>query len=101
MGKQDGLAIYGLDSVLNALKNGEVETALVTDNTDMIEIVVMCKKCELSRAKIVHMEKKAQTVQEMISSPCERCGAVEYEVEEKDIVDVLEDLASQTNARLK
>ena len=101
MGKQDGLAIYGLDSVLNALKNGEVEVALVTDSTDMIEIVVMCKRCELSRAKIVDKKKKVQTVQEMISSPCEKCNAVEYEVEEKDIIDVLEDVASQTDARVE
>jgi peptide chain release factor subunit 1 len=101
MGKQDGLAVSGLDSVLNALKNGEVEVALVTDSTDMIEIVVMCKRCELSRAKIVAREKKVQTVREMISSPCERCNGVEYEVEEKDIIDVLEDAASQTDARVE
>ncbi len=101
IGKQDGLATYGLDSVLNALKNGEVEVALLTDNTDMIEIVVMCKKCELSRAKIVDKGKKIQAVQEMISSPCERCHAVEYEVDEKDIVDILEDFASKTNARVE
>jgi len=98
MGKQNGLAISGLDSVLKALKNGEVEVALATDNTDMIEIVVMCKKCELSRTKIIEKEKKVQTVQEMISNPCERCNGVEYEVEEKDIIDVLEDVASQTDA---
>jgi peptide chain release factor subunit 1 len=101
IGKQDGLATYGLDSVLNALKKGEVEIALATDNTDMIEIVVMCKKCELSKSKILDKGKKNQTVQEMISSPCERCHAVEYEVEEKDIVDVLEDAASQTDARVE
>ncbi len=101
IGKQDSLAIYGLDPVLNALKNGEVEVALVTDSTDMIEIVVMCKKCELSKAKIVNKTMKAQTVQEMISSPCEKCNAVEYEVEEKDIIDVLEDVASQTDARVE
>ncbi len=101
MGKQNGLANYGLDSVLNALKNGEVEVAIVTDNTDMIEIAVMCKRCELSRAKIVNKTKKVQTVQEMISSPCERCNAVEYEVEEKDIIDVLEDVASKTDARVE
>ena len=52
--KEDGLAIYGLDPVLNALEKGEVEVALVTDTTDMIEIVVMCKKCGLSKAKIVN-----------------------------------------------
>ena len=101
MGKQDGLATWGIDSVLNALKNGEVEVALAADNTDMIEIVVMCKKCELTRAKIVNKKMRVQTVQEMISSPCERCNAVEYEVEEKDIVDVLEDLASQTDASVE
>jgi peptide chain release factor subunit 1 len=101
MGKQDGLAIAGLDLVLNALKNGEVEVVLVTDSTDMIEIVVMCKRCELSKAKIADKEKKFQTVQEMISSPCEKCNAVEYEVKEKDIVDVLEDVASQTDARVE
>ena len=58
MGKEDGLAIYGLDAVLDALKNGKVETALVTDS-----------------ARI--------------------------EVEGRDIVDVLEDLAAQTNARVE
>jgi peptide chain release factor subunit 1 len=101
LGKQNGLAIYGLDPVLNALKNGEVEVALVTDSTDIIEIVVMCKRCELSRTKIVEKKKKAQTVQEMISSPCEKCNSAEYEVEEKDIIDVLEDMASQTNAMVE
>ena len=97
LGKQDDLATYGLDPVLNALKKGEVEVALVTDSTDMIEIVVMCKKCGLSQARIVDVEKKVQAVQEMISSPWEM-QAVDYEVEEKDIIDVLEDVASQTNA---
>ena len=100
IGKQDGLAIAGLDLVLNALKNGEVEVALVTDNTDLIEVTVMCKKCELPSAKIVD-KKNVQTVLEMISSPCEKCSAVDYEMEEKDIVDVLEDVASQTGARVE
>ena len=54
--KQDGLATYGLDSVMNSLKNGEVEIALVTDNTDMIEIVAVCKRCERMKAKIVDKE---------------------------------------------
>jgi peptide chain release factor subunit 1 len=101
IGKQDGLAIAGLDLVLDALKNGEVEVALVTDSTDMIEAVVKCKRCGLSRAKIMDRKRKVETVQEMISSPCEKCNGVEYEVEEKDIIDVLEDAASQTDARVE
>jgi peptide chain release factor subunit 1 len=99
--KQNGLATYGLDSVLNAFRNSEVEVALVTDTTNLNEIVAICKKCSLSKIKIVNVGIKSQTIQEMTSIPCERCGAVEYEVDEKDIIDVLEDAASLTNARVE
>jgi peptide chain release factor subunit 1 len=101
IGKQDGLATYGLDSVLNALQKGEVEVALAADNTDMVEIGVMCRKCGWTRKKTLNNKSKVQTVQEMISRPCEKCGAVDYALEEKDIVDVLEDAASQTNATVE
>jgi peptide chain release factor subunit 1 len=101
IGKQDGLAVAGLDLVFSALKNGEVKVVLVTDSTDIIEIDVMCKRCGYSRANIVAKDKTVQTLQEMISSPCEKCSAVDYEVEEKDIVDVLEDMASQTDASVE
>jgi peptide chain release factor subunit 1 len=101
MGQQDGLAIAGLDLVLEGLKKGEVGTALVTDSTDIVDILILCKKCEHSRSKILHQTEKVQAIREMISSPCENCNAVEYEVEEKDIVDVLEDLASRTNATVE
>ena len=45
-------------------------------------------------------EKHLQTI-EFLSHPCEKCGAVDFELFEKDIVDVLEDIASQTNARVE
>ncbi len=100
LAKQDGLATYGLDSVLDALKKGEVEVALVTDTTDMIETAATCKKCGLLKTMIVD-KKKLQTIQEMTSRPCEKCAGLEYEVEEKDIIDVLEDVASQTDAMVE
>ena len=101
MGKDDGLAIYGLDMVLDSLKKGEAEVALVTDDADVTQIVAVCRKCGLSKAETATKELKIQTVQQMKSSPCERCNAVDYEMEEKDIIDVLEDEASRTNARVE
>jgi peptide chain release factor subunit 1 len=101
MGKQDGLAIYGLDPVLEALKTGLAEVALVTDTTDTLEIVYTCKNCGLSKTKIVYESGKVAGIQEQISTPCQRCRAVEYDVLERDIIDVLEDAASQTNARVE
>jgi peptide chain release factor subunit 1 len=101
VGKQNGLAIFGLNPVLDALKNGVAEVALVADNTDMTEIIATCKRCGLSRSRMVDKEKHVQTAQEMISDPCEKCHAVEYKVEDRDIIDALEDLASQTDARVE
>ena len=87
--------------MLNALKIGEVEVALATDNTNMIELIAVCKKCGLSKSKIVDKKKRLLITWEMMSNPCEKCRSVEYEVVEKDIIDVLVDLASQTNARVE
>jgi peptide chain release factor subunit 1 len=99
LNKQSGLATYGLEPVLGALKNGEVQIAIVTDNTDITENVAICKRCGHSKTKIA--KNKAQSIQEMIESPCEKCSGFSYEVKEKDIVDVLEDMASQTDASIE
>ena len=100
LSKQDGLATYGIDSVLAALKKGEAKVALVTDNTDMVEKAAICKRCGLPKTLIVD-KKNAQIIKQMISTQCEKCHAIEYEVEEKDIIDVLEDAASETDARVE
>ncbi|HUK85796.1 MAG TPA: hypothetical protein VLU95_08025 [Candidatus Acidoferrum sp.] len=87
--------------IVNALRNGEVEVALVADNTDMIEILALCRRCKNSKAQIVNKKTRVQILQAMITNPCEKCNALEYEAEEKDIVGVLEDVALQTNARVE
>jgi peptide chain release factor subunit 1 len=99
LSKQSGLATYGLDPVLVALKNGEVQVVIVTDSTDIVENIAVCKRCGHSKTKIAN--KKAQALQEMIGSPCEKCDGLSYDVREKDIVDVLEDMASQTDASVE
>lgn len=98
--KQNGLATYGLEPVLEAINKGEVEIVLVTNSTDFVEIVVTCKECGLSKKRIVN-SKKLQAVQEMVSVVCKKCNSKEYEVEERDIIDVLEDAASQTDAKVE
>jgi peptide chain release factor subunit 1 len=100
LSKNDGLAISGLDPVLEGLKNGEVEVALVTDSSDLVEIVAACKNCGLSKTEVIS-KKNTQSLRDMISTPCTRCHSVEYEVVEKDMIDVVEDEASKTDARVE
>jgi len=94
-----GLATYGLDSVLKALSKGEVQVALATDNTDIVETIAVCKKCGHIVKRIAKAE--PQVINEIAKIPCEKCGAVTYEIHEKDIVDVLEDMSSKTNSAVE
>jgi peptide chain release factor subunit 1 len=100
LNKQNGLAICGLDPVLEGLKAGTVEVALLTDSPDLVEDVLTCKKCGLPKEQILN-KKETALLQNMLSTPCAQCHGIEYEVVEKDMVDVLEDVAAQTNARVE
>ncbi len=100
LGKEDGLAIYGLELILKSLKKGEVEVVLVTDNTEIVENSATCRRCGRSKMMIAD-KRNVEVMQKMKSTPCLSCGAAEYEMEEKDIVDVLEDAASQTDASVE
>jgi len=100
LAKSSGLATYGFDPVLKALSSGEVDVALVTDDTGIIEVVAVCKRCGTERTNVVD-EKKIQSMHDILFSPCKNCGGTAFEIVDRDIVDVLEDLASQTDARVE
>jgi peptide chain release factor subunit 1 len=99
--KPNGFATYGLENVLDAIKKGVVETVIVTDNSEFTEIVVTCKGCGYPKRNISKNNKKTQAIHELISTACKECNSKDYEVEEKDIIDVLEDLASKTDAKVE
>jgi peptide chain release factor subunit 1 len=95
-----GLGTYGLDQVMGALRKGEAEVVLVTDDSNWFEIGALCKKCSYKTTSMVNGD-KMQAMRELISHPCPKCGSTAYEVMERDVVDVLEDVASQTDARVE
>ncbi len=101
LAKKDGLTTYGIDEVLNTLNEGVVDTVIVTDTTDFVKVLATCKKCGLTKSEITTCQNKAQRTQDLVSHPCERCGSISYEVEDKEIVDVLEDAATQTDAKVE
>jgi len=94
-----GLATYGLDAVLNALKAGQVRVVLVADDTAYGEVIAVCKKCGYPKSKIA--DNTTQATKELLSVPCDQCRGTTFEVAERDFVDVLEDLAAQTDASVE
>jgi peptide chain release factor subunit 1 len=99
--RQGGLAVYGLPRVMDALQKGSVEVVLVSDDLDMVRIDATCKKCGTVKTETVEAAKKIQQRQEMTSTPCAKCGATDYDVVERDLVDVLEELAFQVGSKVE
>ena len=99
--RQGGLAIYGLPRVMEALQKASADVVLVSDDLDTVRIDAACKKCGTAKTETVPAPRKIQTRQEMSSTPCTNCGATDYEVTERDLVDVLEELAFQVGSKVE
>jgi peptide chain release factor subunit 1 len=98
---QGGLAVYGLPRVMEALQKASADVVLVSDDLDMVKLEATCRKCGTVKSQTVAASKKVQERQEMASVPCARCGAMDYDFTETDIVDVLEDMAFQGGSKVE
>ena len=97
----NGLAVYGLPRILDALNRSNMDTVLISDDINTTRIRMTCKNCQTVKEKIVENQKKIQVMQEMLSEPCKKCGATDYEVDEEDVVDMLEEKAIQIGAKVE
>ena len=95
-----GLGIYGLNDVVNNLKAGITDSIIATDSIDLIYLEVICKKCNFRYEKIVERDQLIETKQNIISSPCTKCGGQDYAINEKDFIDYLEEYASLAGTKL-
>jgi len=99
--RQGGLAVYGLPRVIDALHKASADFVLVSDDLDTVRIDATCKKCGTVKTETTQAVKRIQTRQDMASTPCTKCGAMDYDVVVKDIVDVLEEMAFQVGSKVE
>ncbi|ABX12778.1 peptide chain release factor aRF-1 [Nitrosopumilus maritimus] len=96
-----GKGSYGLQEVIDFLKNNVVETLIITDNTNLNRVEGICKRCKHLQEDIVERPDVIPKKTEYSSKPCPGCNAMEVEVNEQDIVDYLELIASKTGSQLE
>jgi peptide chain release factor 1 len=94
-----GLAIYGIQDILAALKKSAVDTILVSDDVDLIYLKATCKNCENVTEKFVTRAQKMNERQSLLI--CPKCGSSEVEITEKDIVDYLVDVSVDSGANVE
>jgi peptide chain release factor subunit 1 len=96
-----GKGSYGLQEVIEYLKNNVVKTLIITDNTNLHRVEGKCKRCQNIQEEILERPLVIPKKTEYSNKPCPGCNAMEVEVREQDIVDYLEILAAKTGSQLE
>ncbi|HJJ22775.1 MAG TPA: peptide chain release factor aRF-1 [Nitrosopumilus sp.] len=96
-----GKGSYGLQEVIEYLKNNVVKTLIITDNTNLNRVEGKCKRCKHIQEEILERPLVIPKKTEYSNKPCPGCNAMEVEVNEQDIVDYLELLAAKTGTQLE
>ena len=96
-----GKGSYGLQEVIEYLKNNVVKMTIITDNTNLHRVEGVCKRCQHSQEEIVERPLVIPKKTEFRSKACPECNAMDVEVFEQDIVDYLEILSSKVGAELQ
>jgi peptide chain release factor subunit 1 len=96
-----GKGSYGLQEVIEYLKNNVVKTLIITDDTNLNRVEGKCKRCQHIQEEIVERPLVIPKKTEYSNKPCPGCNAMEVQVNEQDIVDYLEILAAKTGTQLE
>ena len=96
-----GKGSYGLQEVIEYLKNNVVKILLITDNTNLHRVEATCKRCKHVQEEIIERPLVIPKKAEYKNKPCPECNAMDTEVKEQDIVDYLELLAAKTGTELE
>jgi peptide chain release factor subunit 1 len=97
---EDGLAVYGINEVTNAVQQSKAHTILASEDLELTEIKVTCKKCDDVKKKVVRRDNYIVEKQRLISEPS-KCGSTDYEITERDVIEILDELATETAAKLE
>ena len=96
-----GLGVYGLNDIINYLKNNVIDTIIVTDTVNLDRIESKCNRCKNINEKIVERQKMMQTKIEFEGSPCSSCKSLDISVSEQDIVDYFSLLGAKTGTKIE
>ncbi len=89
--KDDSLAAYGEKEVRKYLEAGAVDLLLLSEGLNKNRIKIKCGSCENLTEKTGTDEELFKLEQQISGMPCEKCGNLSLNIEEK--VDLLEELA--------
>ena len=98
--KDVGLAIYGFDDIKKGLLNSSVDTIMITDDIGLIYFKSICNHCGKEEDNQVGRDKYIEEKRKMTAT-CSKCSSPDKELQEKDIIEYLADLAIDSGVNVE
>ncbi len=97
----EGKANYGEKEVRENLLMGAVDILLVSRGINLIRVNKTCQNCTYTDGKTIKPDIVENYVSNLQKQQCPRCKVVKWEVDQKDLILDLGDLAEKTGATIE
>jgi peptide chain release factor subunit 1 len=101
LNSQSGLVVYSLPDTLKGLEGRNADLVLVADDLDQVRLTSICKNCKTKKYKTVSRREYMRERQSMKDESCAKCGTTDYDIEDRDMIEYLADLAVEGGARIE
>jgi len=99
IGHDTGLATYGEQEVIQALKSVNVQTLLISEGVRRAIVKLRCRECEHEETRIVDLGELGTFEEDLDEIRCAKCGNGAYELTEKeDLIEALVSMAEEAGA---
>jgi len=99
VGHDTGLATYGEREVIQALKNVNVRTLLLSEGVRRARVKLRCRDCGHKETRIVDLDELEAFEEGLNEVRCSSCGNGTYElVEKEDLIEALVKMADEAGA---
>ncbi len=102
VGHDTGMGAYGESEVRRYLRDGLVDTLLLTEKLDLSDVKVACKNCGYTEQKLLDPRELPKLEKETSQTQCPKCLNQTLAIEEKkDLLDELVDDAERAGAKVE
>lgn len=102
LAKDTGYVTYGEREIRDALKQGAVDTLIISEGLDKARIKIQCQSCDYEEEKTLRREKVEKEEEKLSEKHCPECNSSLLSIVEKtDIVKELGELAEEMGTNVE
>jgi peptide chain release factor subunit 1 len=102
IGHETGLAAYGETEVRRRLREGLVETLLLSEKLNMLHVITRCKTCGHEEDMLILPHALPKLEQDLLQTPCRQCSNLTIGIaESKNLLDEFIEMAERSNVSVE